>query len=62
MVILFIETRTDLFPFVFEGVIGYCGMEVVCSNYLMFVESLDFQIIDPFPVSFGLKWSRSPAD
>lgn len=59
---LVIETRTDLFPFIFEGVIGYCGTEVVFSNYLMFVGSLDFQIIDPFPVYFGLKWSRSQVD
>lgn len=62
MVNLFIETRTDLFPLLSEGVIGYCGMVVVFSNYLMFVGSLDFQIIDLFPVCFGLKWSRSQAD
>lgn len=56
------ETRTDFFPVLYKGVIGYCGMEVGFNNYLMFVGSLDFQIIDPFPVCFGLKWSRSLAD
>lgn len=50
--------RTDLYTFLSEGAIVFCGMEVVFSNYLMSVVNLDSRIIDQSRVYFGLKLSQ----
>lgn len=53
------KLHANLFSFVYEGVIEYCGMVKVSNSYLMSVGNLGSQIIDQFMAYFGLRLSRA---